>query len=62
MAELHTLTGNVMEETIYLMTVEFAVNSNFQNYIWFKIKKVLVILRLSMKEFVLLNTDEEELI
>jgi hypothetical protein len=49
MAELHTLTGNVMEETIYLMTEEFAVNSNFQNYIWFKIKKVLVILRLSMK-------------
>ena len=49
MVELHTLTGNVMEETIYLMTEEFAVNSNFQNYIWFKIKKVLVILGLSMK-------------
>ena len=62
MAELHTYTGNVSGQTIFLMTDEFAVYSNFQNYIWFKIKKDLVILRLSMKKIILLNTDEEELI
>jgi hypothetical protein len=49
MAELHTYTGNVTGETIFLITDDFAVNSNFQNYIWFKIKKVLVISLITIK-------------
>lgn len=31
------------------MIDEFAVDSNFQNYIWFKVKKVLVISLLTIK-------------
>ena len=49
MAELHTYTGNVSGQTIFMITDEFAVNSNFQNYIWFKIKKVMVISLITIK-------------